>query len=525
MYRVLVVDDEHWVRRGLIHRIPWERLGLELAGEADDGESALAMAVERRPHIAFIDMRMPGWDGRELLRRFHDLLPELVTIVLSGYSDFEYTQAAVRWKAFDYLLKPVKEPELVASLERAIAEAERRRKGAPLRRGGAAALLARLERPSGPVDGQADAAWTVFAVRRDTRGGEGALRLPEAYGDSLSDAARGTPAKVRWALAPTSADGSEVVGLIEHEVGAEASVRQLLERSLRALARNRIVASAGVAPAVTEPDLLDAALGEARRLLDAKPLNESGALLLAEEAADAGDGPGQQAGASGEFTYPSEAEHRFLTSLRSGSVRSARTALEGFFRSLPPEKTTMEGLRRVAETLVYAVERLLISNGTSMEKVTGIAPGALCEQIRRCAGPEGVARALEGAWLPALSRFFAAPMELDGSAVVREVIRTIEHEYFLPLTLRGLAERFHMHPDYLSRLFKRETGQNFVDYLTEFRLRKSRELIEEDRYKNYEIAAMVGYDDYRYFSQVFKKKLGMTINEYRAQRRSCGNEN
>lgn len=72
-----------------------------------------------------------------------------------------------------------------------------------------------------------------------------------------------------------------------------------------------------------------------------------------------------------------------------------------------------------------------------------------------------------------------------------------------------------MHPDYLSRLFKKETGKNFVDYLTDHRIERAKALIVTSDLKNYEIADHVGYDDYRYFSQVFKKKTGMTIGEYR----------
>ncbi|MBW7456417.1 response regulator, partial [Paenibacillus sepulcri] len=67
MRSVMVVDDERWIRRGLIQSIPWERLGLELAGEAGDGEDAYQMALELAPDLLFLDMRMPGLDGKELL--------------------------------------------------------------------------------------------------------------------------------------------------------------------------------------------------------------------------------------------------------------------------------------------------------------------------------------------------------------------------------------------------------------------------------------------------------------------------
>ena len=116
MRKVIIVDDEIWIRRGLIQSIPWDRYGLRLVGEAGDGVEAHRIALAEKPDLLFLDMRMPGLDGKQLLGMLHRDLPDLLTIVISGYSDFEYTREAVRQKAFDYLLKPVKKDELVSVL-------------------------------------------------------------------------------------------------------------------------------------------------------------------------------------------------------------------------------------------------------------------------------------------------------------------------------------------------------------------------------------------------------------------------
>src|ERR1700754_2386936 len=108
MRTVMVVDDEKWVRSGLIRAIPWDRLGLELAGETGDGADAYEMALAAKPDLLFLGMRMPGLDGKQLIGMLSRELPELLTVVVSGYSDFEYTKEAIRHKAFEYLLKPVK---------------------------------------------------------------------------------------------------------------------------------------------------------------------------------------------------------------------------------------------------------------------------------------------------------------------------------------------------------------------------------------------------------------------------------
>src|SRR5688572_9234976 len=111
MRKVLIVDDEKWVRKGLIQSIAWDRFGLELAGEAADGREGYELARRIRPDILFLDMRMPGVDGKELIGMLNRDMPGMITIVVSGYSDFEYTKEAIRNKAFEYLLKPVKKDE------------------------------------------------------------------------------------------------------------------------------------------------------------------------------------------------------------------------------------------------------------------------------------------------------------------------------------------------------------------------------------------------------------------------------
>lgn len=99
--------------------------------------------------------------------------------------------------------------------------------------------------------------------------------------------------------------------------------------------------------------------------------------------------------------------------------------------------------------------------------------------------------------------------------MIREIQKLIELHYDQPLSLPQIAESRFLNADYVGRLFKKTTGSNFVDYLTEYRIAKATELMRYPQYKNYEIAELVGYEDYRYFSQIFKKKTGQTIGEYR----------
>jgi len=103
------------------------------------------------------------------------------------------------------------------------------------------------------------------------------------------------------------------------------------------------------------------------------------------------------------------------------------------------------------------------------------------------------------------------------SEVTLQMIQYIELNYMQDMTITKLAETLHYHPDYLSRLFKKETGENFSDILTRIRMQKAVDILKDPQVKIYEIAERVGIQDSRYFGQTFKKHYGMTPNEFRKQ--------
>lgn len=124
MYKVLIIDDEPWSRKVVIELVEWEKFGLELVGEAEDGDQGLELIRELKPDIVITDMRMPGVEGVELLREIKEQFPKLKIIVMSGYDDFVYLKQAIRSRAMEYLLKPINPEELSNSLSQCVKELE-----------------------------------------------------------------------------------------------------------------------------------------------------------------------------------------------------------------------------------------------------------------------------------------------------------------------------------------------------------------------------------------------------------------
>ncbi|WP_462411423.1 response regulator transcription factor [Neobacillus sp. Marseille-QA0830] len=125
MWNLLIAEDETTIRRGLKSAANWEDYYIQIVGEAEDGEIALEMAIERKPHILFVDINMPFLNGLDLMKKLKEHLPESIFIVISGYDEFSYAQQAIKMDAFDYLLKPVNKEELVKTVQRAITMLEK----------------------------------------------------------------------------------------------------------------------------------------------------------------------------------------------------------------------------------------------------------------------------------------------------------------------------------------------------------------------------------------------------------------
>ncbi|MBR1909485.1 MAG: response regulator, partial [Lachnospiraceae bacterium] len=114
LYKVILVDDEEEVREAIRNRIDWESIGFTVAGTAENGEEALELAEAEEPDVVMTDIQMPFMDGLTMLKKLKEKLPDLRSVIFSGYDDFEYAKEAIRLEAEEYILKPVDADELKA---------------------------------------------------------------------------------------------------------------------------------------------------------------------------------------------------------------------------------------------------------------------------------------------------------------------------------------------------------------------------------------------------------------------------
>ncbi len=116
MYTFLLVDDEQLVRRGFKDKIDWKSHGFELLKPCENGAEAISVIQSVHPDVVMTDICMPRMDGLAVAAHTAAHFPDIVTVILSGFDDFQYAQKAIRTKAFDYVLKPVTPQELKSLL-------------------------------------------------------------------------------------------------------------------------------------------------------------------------------------------------------------------------------------------------------------------------------------------------------------------------------------------------------------------------------------------------------------------------
>lgn len=124
MYKVLLADDEHLDLEGMRTFIPWSELGMEVVGAVSNGFSACELMERQAVDILVTDVNMPHMSGLELARRAMDRRPDVRVVFVSGHQDFHYVKQALSLKACSYVLKPMDDDELVASLRQITLELE-----------------------------------------------------------------------------------------------------------------------------------------------------------------------------------------------------------------------------------------------------------------------------------------------------------------------------------------------------------------------------------------------------------------
>ncbi len=538
MCRVLIADDEPKVLLLIRSLIEWEHLGLELVATASDGISALSSIAEHRPDIVITDIRMPGYDGIELIGRAKELNPAIDFIIISGYRHFDYAQKAIRFGVEDYLLKPLKAFEINQTLRKMI-EKYRARDLARVREERFAVRLEKdarmlhehfmvtlLEANDG--DSRDSLALGLDEINHEFatafRPGEFQAFVVKAdiHIDSLGANVRRlliekTVGAIRDAVTDhchaclLHPDERGVFGLLNFDEQQKKALRKSLvavidELQSRSEIFDRIKVSVGLGR--QSDDIRDMPLScrDAELAVLNRLIQGTGRII---ERLPEGSGDTLVA-----QLVTSDVRKRLLQAVEILDVSELTAAIDEIAqRASGCEGITGKAVLALFDECAQILRFGLKIQGVVDERVEGMQQ-AVSEKLSMCHSQRDVFHLL-AEYSSNLVEHVAALKKSESARPIREAQKFIQNNFAKPIGLESVSEQAGFNPTYFSLLFKKETGMNFLEYLTDVRIREAKRLLSDPRKTIADVAAEVGYNDVKHFSRVFTRSTGIHPSKYR----------
>lgn len=529
---VLIVEDETQIRSSLEDAL--RRFGIDDIRIAGHGLEALALLEERKADLILSDIRMPEMDGIALLERVRERHGDVLFIVLSGYDLFEYAQKALKWGAYAYLLKPVAEAELEDVIRNAFRELSQKRdlREDELRlqiklNAGTSELRRRFLTEI--VEGK------EASGRQARKCEEYGIRLPYAWHyvwlagmDEAVHIARTMPRSdielLKYGLEnlclEVLREGSLIaepfrwddgVGLLLNGGGTDdqGALDMIAALSKRAseLARDvlRLSLTVGIGHPAGRLEETPASYASARRAYAQKLVHGGGRVYVCE--AERGPGPD----AAG-LDLAAERELLALFEAHRQDEASAFLA-ERFAPFHVPCSFEIADVAKLNYRLIVLLATIVKQLGFDADEALG-DEYHLYTQVNALQRVEEMVAWFRQRFADAFAHIqeksTRSTKKLMGKA--RDYIADHFHE---AISLELVADHLQISPEYLSREFKKELGENFTDFLLRLRMEKAKFYIREGRFRTYEIANLVGFQNEKYFSKVFKKATGFTPSEYK----------
>nr|WP_304220060.1 response regulator transcription factor [Fredinandcohnia onubensis] len=491
--KLLVVDDEPIISQGLRFTIPWDSYGVEVIGEASNGKEASEILAHEQVDIVLTDVRMPEMDGIQLARYIHEQMPHIQVIIISGYDDFEYAREAMRFRVQDYLLKPVDIDELIMKVnelkEKIIHQRSQKTKEEKKRLKDAVSqliLTPHLQFPN---------------VNHDLFQGKKYCVLVS----EIPDYARFVENQSNEKLAEIRAEWShnlnnvlkDSISFFAHE-NLQVSV-VFSDVDVQEMTNAELAYTCGMSEKFEDPLKLYEAYQKAIEALFTKESSHEKVLPYKEKTNSSPDIDYSSIYES-LFDQDSEELKEHINNLFEKMKQAGYSLLEMCEFCYELNKKIEQKLQGLLSETLLADSTYQVTNEVDLHfyNSSDYLKQLLLSDIQM--------------W----HRLLEKENQGKKSWSVEKAIEYIHENFRRDLKASEVANEIHITPNYFSMIFKKELGKSFNDYLNDLRIEKAMQLLTETSDRVYEIATEVGYREYKYFVQVFRKKTGMTPTDYRS---------
>lgn len=522
--RILLADDEPIILKGLRKLIPWESLGMEIAGQAGDGAELAELIGELKPDIVISDISMPNRSGIEILRWMGEAGLTAKVIFISAYQEFAYAKEALSLGAVDYLIKPIEKAQLAAALDKAASLV--RERGEAIRSKDKLERLEARRRTEELQEELGRLANGTLSVRSEAyRSLEESLRAPfyTALAVSIGRLRGGTG---RWTEQERKLAEFAVDNILSELIVASGAGQYFDKNGIKML----IVAHAdALKPCETAQDIkaklngylkLDVSIGVGLAVRELGKLSESCRQAMQALEMKYFEGLNKVLPYAETAPAPSlegELYERRADIVRGLTGRDRKSALEALNRLLASIRKAAEGNKALAVSTAFSSMLVVVQELRKADVAVGGDGGFDIQGLQARLGDYDTFDEMAQGVREMLEELYAAIDNRSGRDKLQlaRVKQYIEEHYAEDLTLESVAAVAYMNPYYFSAFFKKHTNRNFKAYVTELRMREAVRLLMTTDLMMYEIAEKVGYNNARHFSDVFKKTYGQIPNEYK----------
>ncbi|MDD3338153.1 MAG: response regulator [Lachnospiraceae bacterium] len=510
---LLIADDEELTRNGLRTAVDWESLQIHKVLCAEDGIQGLELAREHHPDIILTDVRMPRMDGIHMVEEIRQFLPDTGVIFMSGYSDKEYLKAAIKFKAINYVEKPLN----LLEIEEAVSEAVQNiysKHPAPV-----------LE----PVFAPDNAMRLASMLTRPLPGG-GSI-APALYGDitpAIGEGSYITTMIIKFMTPISESVSLHVPELIQfldtyikrfqladlftikHDLhlichlygdtrpSYETIVR--IEKKLQSFLGTRQNYFIACGKTVHGIHHAYESYCAAVVLIQSSFFYDYNSILSQNEEPDPVP----------DIDNPTTAFSDILQQKDSALTQQFLDRLYDSFKNIS------RYLPNQVKDIYYRLFQLLQNTAKQMQLKLMLSDTGT-ETILDYIGSTNTLLELHQLLTEKTALFFQSMEEYVPENTTIYAIKSYIGENYdkESLSVKDISEHVYLSTSYVCTLFKNETGQTLNQYLTEFRMERAKQLLSDPRYKISDISSKVGYADGNYFGKSFKKAVGLSPSEFR----------
>ncbi len=532
MYKLLIVEDEKAIAQGIANSNPWEEWGFQIVGICGNGEEAVAFIEKDKPDLVLSDIRMPKMDGVALMQYLNERYPEIKMIILSGYNDFEYLQMAIRNHVAEYLLKPTLLEEfeqLFRKMKNVLDEEvqQREEKEEQLKSRGSNALLKGYGYSEEYVEDyfyqkDTDSYRVVQFCTQDAMD-EDTMAHDRAW---LYQRKQSMVKMMNRYVQDHEMSGfflcnyeEQITGILcmEEGTGEEIIGNHILEMLDEIEHETGLALRCAISSSCEDYRMFPQCYEQTKYCIGQTLL-----LDIDEKIVWYRQIKEEKFGADFDYSGIGFDEKNILKYILNQDKEQLEKELSGVFDSFRDAAAKGKGyvdihyVNRICMEILFTVSREIYRYNVYPEKLMNEHNYHYMDMFNRHT-LEGKMDFLLGVFALFMQECWTQKESVSRTGeLARMVKRIVDEEYMSNLiSLEYVAEKVHKNASYISKIFKNEFDCNFSSYVTDKRLEKSKELLEDPLVKVYEITEELGWADVSNFIKVFKKKFGISPDEYR----------